>query len=282
MKRILVFRNVPPRGTWLALVCVALGSCDGCKEPRVSGATATIGSGSGSGAGSGSSGSGSATIASSAKTGPGSATTGSRSDSTGSTDPDVAAEAARRKGKRTGLGGVDDKPEAIGENLVRAIGSGKAAAKRFIDPKRLVIERIAMPGGGDNKLPEVDKTLCGDAAERRVTAYLKAMVDAEANADAKNLDDGSRIHCSNEFADTDDPEFGANEMAEKPPAAVPMKQVTCWAGEGEWNEISHVVWLPDAERGFRIGAIVSTEGGANTGMLWHEIAVALKAAKPCK
>jgi hypothetical protein len=106
------------------------------------------------------------------------------------------------------------------------------------------------------------------------------MVEAE---QAGKKDDDNQVMCTNEFADKDDPEFGADEMGDKPLGAVPMKHVTCGGmGAGEWSEIRHVEFVPDADRGFRIAAIVSTEGGAITGKLWHEVATEMKAAAPCK
>lgn len=261
--------------TW----CLAqsLTGCNKAKPPDPTGSaagssTAAVTTGSGS-AGSGSAGS----VAGSA--GSGFAGSGSGSASA-DVDPAIAEEAARRKGKKTGLGAPGEKPEVVVEDLLRAIATGKLASKQFIDPKYGVIERISMPGGSDKPVPPVKRTLCRAAAETRTTEYVKAMVDA----DAKNkADDVSQITCRNEFADKDDHEFGANEMGDKPSGAVPMKQVTCGTSSaGEWSEIAHVVWLPDADRGFRIAAIVSTEGGAITGSLWHDVADELKHAKPCK
>jgi hypothetical protein len=192
-------------------------------------------------------------------------------------DPDDP-DAARRTGKKTGLGAPDDKPEVIVEDLLRALAEGKVPASRFIDPKLGVIERIHLPGGSDEPAPEIKKHRCKDA-DKRATEYVKAMVKASGSGG----DEGGMV-CNNAFASTDDPEFGADEMGDKPGGVVPMKHVTCAGGaaEGEYGEIFHVEWVPDAERGFRIAAIVSTETGATTGTLWADVAKQIKAAKPCK
>jgi hypothetical protein len=231
------------------------------KDPGPGSAAVAPGSGSGSGAGS-------------------AVTAGSGSGSAEPVDPSAAAEAARRKGKKTGLGAADEKPEVIIEDLIRAIGNGKAPIARFVDPKLGVVERISMPGGAEKPNPEIKKVHCAAAAETEAMKYIKNVVEAEAKHKA---DDVAQLSCWNEFADKDDPDFGADEMGDKPAGGVPMKHITCGTSSGgEWSEIAHVVWVPDATRGFRIAAIVSTEGGAITGKLWHEVATQLKAAKPCK
>ncbi|MEO8703792.1 MAG: hypothetical protein ABI867_27325 [Kofleriaceae bacterium] len=251
----------------LALGCVLALSVVACKKekPADSGVKATPGSAEVA------PGSGSATGPATAGSGSGSAIVDD--------DPNAAEEAARRKGKKTGIAD-GEKPEVITEELLRAIGTGKTPIKRFIDPKLGVVERIHMPGATDKPNPDIKRTLCGATAETDTAKYLKTAVDAEA---AHKSDDYAQLVCWNEFADKDDPDFGADEMGDKPAGAVVMKHVTCGTtSAGEYSEIAHVVWLPDAERGMRIAAIVSTEGGAITGKLWHEVATELKAAKPCK
>ncbi len=269
------------------MLVLAFGGCgkkDTAKTAEGSSAGSATGSGSAIGSaaapgGAGSNGAGSG--AGSANAGSGSGA-GSAAGSNAGPGSDVgsgtAEEAARRKDKKTGLGAPDEKPEVIVEDLLREIASGKVSAKRFVDPKRGVVERISMPGGSDKPSPEIKKRSCNDA---RATAYIKSMVAAETKGKADEL---HQISCLNEFAAKDDPDFGSDEMGETPAGAVPMKQVTCVAGPGggEYDEIFHVVFVPDAERGFRIAAVVSTEQGANTGKLWFEVATEIASPKPCK
>ncbi|HEU0032214.1 MAG TPA: hypothetical protein VFQ53_16380 [Kofleriaceae bacterium] len=226
--------------------------------PVASDAATTTGSGSGSGAGSGA----------------GVAMVDARE-----VDPDEAAELARRKGKATGLASATEKPAVITEELVRGIASGKVDVARFLDAKQPVVERIVMPGGMDKPVPEVKRTLCGAAAEKRVVAYVKQMVEREAK---DHKDELHEIGCSNAFAEQEDPEFGADEMGNKT-KTVPMKHVVCSSSSaGEYDEIMRIEWVPDAARGFRIAAIVSTEGGAINKTLWYEVATAIAKPKPCK
>jgi hypothetical protein len=49
-------------------------------------------------------------------------------------------EAARRQGKRTGLGAPDELPEVVVEALIAAIAEGKVPATRFIDPAEGYLE----------------------------------------------------------------------------------------------------------------------------------------------
>jgi hypothetical protein len=235
----------------------------------------------------GGSGTATATASGDAAGGGSGSATGSGSGS-GSAEPDddpmaqaKADEDARRKGKKTGLGAADEKPEVVVEDLIRGIASGKIAADRFLDPKKPVIERIKLPGGSDKPVPEIKGTHCGAKAKTKVADYIKRMVEAEAKGKA---DDVHQLWCNNAFADKDDPEFGADDMGDKPLAGVPMKHVSCVAsGGGEYDEYFGVELLPDPALGFRIAAIVSVEGGdTSVGVLWHEVATELAAGKPCK
>lgn len=194
-------------------------------------------------------------------------------------DPMAAEEAARRNGKATGIASATEKPEVITEDLVRAIGTGKVDVQRFVDPKKGLVERITLPGGADKPVPEVKKRLCGDKAATRAAAYIKQMVEREAT-DQKDEIHG--ITCGNAFVDQDDPNFGSDEMGDAP-KTVPMKHASCWTQTaGEYDEIMHLEWVPDAERGFRLAAIVSTEGGAINKTLWFEVATEMASTKPCK
>lgn len=189
-----------------------------------------------------------------------------------------AEERERRNGKRTGLGGPDEKPEVIVEYLIRAIAAGKVPAKRFIDPKLGVIERISLPGGADKPVPDVKRHTCGDA---RATSYIKGMVEAEVRGKATDL---YALHCNNQYATVEDPAFGTDPTADKPGTPVPLEHVTCMTGPGpdEYAELFSVVFVPDPKLGLRLAAIVSTEQGANAGKVWAEVATDIKRNKPCK
>lgn len=268
--------------SWIVLFALAFTACK--KKAEVSTGSgsgsdsAAAGSGALGGSGSASSGSGSA---SGSGSGSGSAAAGSGSAGSaaaGSGSDDDNADLEFRKGKKTGLGGPDEKPEVITEDLIRKLGTGGMPVARFIDPKLGVHQRIVMPGGAEKPVPSVIKDHCGDA-EKVVAAYLKAMVDRETRGKA---DDDGQISCSNEFATKPDPDFGKDDGAEPEIPGVPLQNVTCGSsGAGEYDELRNVIWVPDATRGFRIAAIVSTEQGARFGKVFVDAAKSIAAAK-CK
>ena len=264
----------------LSMVCLALALVGGCskkKEPTPSAGSGT-GSAAGSAAGSGSD----AGSAAGSGAGSGSAAAGSGAGSAGSADDDGLAEwrakeMPRREGKKTGFGAPDEKPEVVTEDLLRKIAAGEVPVKRFIDPKLGVYDWTSMPGGSDKPKADVKTQRCADA-EKEVAGFIKKLVDRETATKGETA-----ITCGNEFVATEDPNFGADEMGEKPKHAVPHKHATCvQAGLGEYDAVYWIVWQPDAERGLHISAIVGTEQGAINKNLAADLSVALKTAKPCK
>lgn len=271
------------RSLLLSLILVAAAGCKKkSSESSAPAPTTTQAAPAGSGASPASSGSAAVASAGSEPAGSAAAGTGSAVGSASTDDTDEqwpsAEERERRNGKRTGLGGPDEKPEVIVEDLIRAIAAGKVPAKRFIDPKLGVIERISLPGGADKPVPDVKRHTCGDA---RATSYIKAMVEAEVRGKATDL---YALHCNNQYATVEDPAFGTDPTADKPGPPVPLEHVTCMTGPGpdEYAELFSVVFVPDPKLGLRLAAMVSTEQGANAGKVWAEVATDIKRNKPCK
>jgi hypothetical protein len=168
---------------------------------------------------------------------------------------DAPDEASLRKGKRTGLGAADEKPEVLTEDLIRALASGKVDLARFIDPKRPPVEASSVSTPCDD--PK-DKD-CGYKPHGLGKGYLAAMVKAG------SAEDERKLTCDNRFAATPDPAWGARDRfgeLEDGAKATPARYLTCSVfGGGEWAESFHVLFVPDEARGLRMVAQVSQDVG---------------------
>ncbi|MCX5744468.1 MAG: hypothetical protein NT062_18410 [Proteobacteria bacterium] len=184
-----------------------------------------------------------------------------------------------RAGKKTGLT-PGELPEVATEDFVRALG-GKLKLAAFVDPKRGVYVKVALPGAGDTSGPMIDKLACGDAALTAARTYVARMQQAES---AGKKTDDHVFACSNEFRTQPDPTFGEIDAAEgpTPSPAHPMAYAVCRSPHiMEWDEDFSLVFVADAKRGLALIAVVSTEGGAKTTRTWADVAAQLTAHKTC-
>ncbi|RYE87481.1 MAG: hypothetical protein EOO75_14420 [Myxococcales bacterium] len=162
------------------------------------------------------------------------------------------AEAARRRGKKTGLGAPGEKPQVIVEKLLRAMARGQVDARRFLDPERAVLDVLTAIGDADDP-PSHHTHRCADARTRLVT-FLRDMVEHEIWSP-----EDSAITCSSEFAERPGPFRPGTE--ESPGPTVRIKHIRC-RQLTQWHVSSHLYqleWVPDAKRGWRVAAFTESE-----------------------
>ena len=134
--------------------------------------------------------------------------------------------------------------------LVRLVASSKTAA-RYIDPKLGVLDWAPTPKQADQPTQ-----VCGDAAAAKVERYFQNMVEREKTVDA--------ISCS-------------------PQKLASGEAVTCTSdGPAEYAPVFHVTWIADAERGWRIAALVTTEQGERDTGVWTRLGKAIATGARCK
>jgi hypothetical protein len=184
--------------------------------------------------------------------------------------PDAAAfdEMAFRKGKKTGLGAADEKPEVATEELIVAIAEGKVDPAQFLDPALGFLESKSLPGGGEKAVPDVDKRHCGANAAKQATSYAKTYVaerDRWQKLDPATPpeDAAHAIDCSNGFLAAPDPTFGAKlDDQGNPQGGTSLAYALCSsAGAGEYDAAYDLVFVPDAERGLRLVGVMVWEVG---------------------
>lgn len=172
----------------------------------------------------------------------------------GDPNGDGPDEATLRAGKRTGLGGPDQKPEVATEELIEAMVAGTVPWTRWIDPVQGVVA-LKVPADADD---EVVVRRCG----AELTAALDALTAAMKTAAASSL--GYALDCDNVGLFTVDPS-GAS------PAA------TCsLESPAGGTIIVDLVFVPDAARGLRLVGIstLPSDGDATTGLETFEAEMA--------
>ena len=175
--------------------------------------------------------------------------------------PAKPTEDQLRSGKHLGLT-TGELPEVVSEELIRAIAAGKVKLDRVVDPKHAVIvDAVGVSSPctpGDKKC---EKANASRFKPRKPLAYLQAMVKA---AGATNGADG--LTCTNEYLVDADPSFGTltnKGDVDGKRAATPLRYATCSVpGPAEYAEGFHVLFVPDATRGVRLAAVVSSEVGS--------------------
>lgn len=188
--------------------------------------------------------------------------------------PAEGSEDALRKGKRTGLGGADEKPEVATEELMAAMVSGKFAASRLIDPAQGFVRLVTLPGGGEKLTPDKVTRVCGQKAEKELLDTLEYLVSEKAKAL------GFELGCGNQYLAVADAEFGKTDS--KPGRA--QKYATCGAGSpSEYGSNYDLIFVPDAERGLRLAAFLEWESGMNPDLPWAKMAAEMaKTRPPCE
>lgn len=163
-----------------------------------------------------------------------------------------------------------DKIDVISEALVYQIADGKLLAERFIDPRKHVVHYINVPGAAADfgpqpgHVPFTNDKLCGAAAATTATAYIKQMVAHE-----KQL-----LESANDLPDYKLTCHGVDS---------PKGSVECRVRNGgEYDQDFAVYFVPDPDRGFRLAALFSFEGGAQPQHDYDALEVALAAPSPCK
>ena len=195
-------------------------------------------------------------------------------------------EAARRQGKRTGLGSPGEVPEVVVEALIAAIAEGEVPATRFVDPAEGYLEHTIMPGAMDEADPDVIKRHCGARAAARFTDDAKTLLReaAEGRKDPAYLD--HELICSNEFLATPDPAFGGRPDPADGDATIggtPWRYARCRSGgAAEYDANYDLLFAPDATRGVRVVGKLTWEGGMNPAALWPGFAKDALEVGACK
>jgi hypothetical protein len=196
-------------------------------------------------------------------------------------------EAARRAGKKTGLGAADEPVEVATEDLIKALAAKKIDAARLIDPAIGVYEIWNMPGGGEKSPPKRSKRHCGAKAAELVAKEAAFWIDRQKRY--PDEPDMYSIECSNEFVAAADPAFGA--IDEDGDSATPptkpghaLKYAYCYEhGAGEYDDSPSMYFVPDASGQLKIAGILTTEVGAMDYAEVNELADQLaKTGKLCK
>lgn len=194
-------------------------------------------------------------------------------------------EAARRQGKRSGLGAPDELPEVVVEALIAAIAEGEVPATRFIDPAEGYLEHTIMPGAMDEAEPDVIKRHCGAPAAARLRDDAKTLMreQAEGAKDPAYVDHA--LGCDNEFIAVADPEFGARPAPDGGAmiGGTPWKYALCRSGgAAEYDANYELLFAPDATRGVRVVGMLTWEGGMNPAAVWPAFAKDALKVGACK
>lgn len=164
-----------------------------------------------------------------------------------------------RRGKRTGLGAPDEKPEVATEALVEAMVAGTVPWTRWIEPTRGVVE-LRLPADASGPVAR----RCGAG----LTAALDALSTSMRGAAASGL--GYTLDCDNLGLVAPDPD-GA------PPAAICSLE-----SDAGGSLIVDLVFVPDPARGLRLVGVstVPADGDSTTGLEAFEAAMAADARCP--